>query len=1110
MRLTKSIVTVLGMLALCTTAVAQGQRHPVPDIGETVEAGSTDHEVLLKIVNEDTKPARGVTASIASKPDGVINARIEPATVAEIAPGASATMRLLFDIDKDAKHGLLGAINLSFNAREGRLSRNGAMINLAIDGRADEPEAPVAAEPVTEPTSTPPRFRLVAIKGPRSGRKDNIVIEWAKDTPGVTTRWYRGGAWDGPRGEVKNVGPGKGEDDTKYRNVQIASASLSGIPTEIVIGQPFEFTVNATRRQEYVNGSPSCAVRSWGGFSEKVGVSFSAFGLGGSIKGNKDLRHFCDEAKRMPHPNPRYRAYQPAAKQDAVAASVRMVPTKIGKTREGYPRYFYYRMEVSGGGADTTGVRRKENNVLDFDTKDFLTDEQGFLRPGHRNFERAKRKRLRITVQPNMVMTNNTIIFEYAPVSNGEPYISSVPPYVEPPDFAKPTGTGLGGGGQDGGTQTSDADGSESGSSGNTGSDGNTGGPGGGGPGGGNNGRASSTGSTGSAGTGSGGTSGSSVAALTPGGSASSAGRGGGAGGTDGPGAIPGLPATGPDGTYTANDIRPENPTVGTFIREWIAVAEPPENADPGFRLRYNNRGTKIGTTPTGTITDNHDTGAFNPTYLWTNKKGLASLNHCSLGDFVLKRANGSASPRCTGGARPSATALPRLAGMSVGQAKAALKRLGLKAKLRPGKPAPNKKLFGKIERQSPKAGSKAKKGQTVALFVHSKPKAGTVTVPDLRRLSSREARAALKQAGLKARLRPGKPARTAALAGKVGRQSPPAGNQVKRNKVVTLFIAAPPARGVKVPDLASMSQRDAAAALRRAGLKPTIRRGPAAPERSLSAKVQGTQPPSGATAGKGSSVVITVYGKYQPTAAERRRERAEQQRRQRAEQARRDAEERARRDARERARQAAVERARRQAAESARRQAAERARREALQRQRQQLMEQVRRDAMQRAQRQRELARQRELTRQRELARQREQARQRERARQQALARQREQQRQRNRARTQPSNRSSGLTPPSRSSRAAADRARKCTGDVRRSGRQLICGCSGYTYDSRRRICVKAPSAKRPATTQRTTDKPLPPPHLHGVSCYELERQGYKCPKLPPSPGQTCIFGLC
>ncbi|MEH6726198.1 MAG: hypothetical protein V7703_08565, partial [Hyphomicrobiales bacterium] len=100
--------------------------------------------------------------------------------------------------------------------------------------------------------------------------------------------------------------------------------------------------------------------------------------------------------------------------------------------------------------------------------------------------------------------------------------------------------------------------------------------------------------------------------------------------------------------------------TILALVREWISVAEPPQNGEAGYHLRYTNWAQLVGTTPTGIITINakpDDVGGMPyDVYLWTRYPDLPSLNHCTLSQYVTARLKSESIASC-GGNAASATA---------------------------------------------------------------------------------------------------------------------------------------------------------------------------------------------------------------------------------------------------------------------------------------------------------------------------------------------------------------------------------------------------------------------------------------------------------------------
>ncbi|WP_346911705.1 hypothetical protein [uncultured Roseibium sp.] len=104
----------------------------------------------------------------------------------------------------------------------------------------------------------------------------------------------------------------------------------------------------------------------------------------------------------------------------------------------------------------------------------------------------------------------------------------------------------------------------------------------------------------------------------------------------------------GAEGTATAAD--PADQKTAGYIREWIEIAEPPQNVTEGARFHYTYRGNMVGTTADGgIITSAHETGAFDPVFLWQNRRSLDSVNHCTMEDYVVARLAGQPVDHCRG-----------------------------------------------------------------------------------------------------------------------------------------------------------------------------------------------------------------------------------------------------------------------------------------------------------------------------------------------------------------------------------------------------------------------------------------------------------------------------
>lgn len=163
----------------------------------------------------------------------------------------------------------------------------------------------------------------------------------------------------------------------------------------------------------------------------------------------------------------------------------------------------------------------------------------------------------------------------------------------------------------------------------------------------------------------------------------------------------------------------------------------------------------------------------------------------------------------------------------------------------------------GTAIRTSPRRGAKVRRGSTVTLFVSTGSPGRVVRIPAVRGLPAREARARLEDLGLRVRRReaPSEDIRRGAATG----TSPRANRTVDAGSRVTLLVSggAPGAKPVLVPSVSDLSEREALARLRKAGLDPTAR-----PQPSDAVPAGGaiaTDPPAGERVDRGTRVVLRV-----------------------------------------------------------------------------------------------------------------------------------------------------------------------------------------------------------------------------------------------------------
>ncbi len=157
--------------------------------------------------------------------------------------------------------------------------------------------------------------------------------------------------------------------------------------------------------------------------------------------------------------------------------------------------------------------------------------------------------------------------------------------------------------------------------------------------------------------------------------------------------------------------------------------------------------------------------------------------------------------------------------------------------------------------RTEPDAGAEARKGSTVTLFVSSGPP--TVAIPSVASQTLEAAKAALRDAGLRALVGETEPSDSIAK-GDVVRTDPTEGSEVPVGSAVELVLSRGPiVEQLTVPDVAGKSEEEAVAILTEAGLSPTTSSefSKAIPEGA----VIDTDPAAGEQVTEGSPITVIV-----------------------------------------------------------------------------------------------------------------------------------------------------------------------------------------------------------------------------------------------------------
>jgi beta-lactam-binding protein with PASTA domain len=198
-----------------------------------------------------------------------------------------------------------------------------------------------------------------------------------------------------------------------------------------------------------------------------------------------------------------------------------------------------------------------------------------------------------------------------------------------------------------------------------------------------------------------------------------------------------------------------------------------------------------------------------------------------------------------------SSATVPSVVGQSRADAVSKLQKAGFKA----GVQQEYSDKFGKgiVSRQAPAEGTKLRKGETVDIWVSKGPE--TLSLVDFKGWAAEEVQTWLADNDLTGVQKSGKS--TSVGSGKVYKQDPKAGTEVKRGDTVTYWVSSGKPQAT-VPDLSNLTQADALTALSGAGLVL----GSVATQTSSSVpagEVVSQDPPAGTTVDKGSAVNIVV-----------------------------------------------------------------------------------------------------------------------------------------------------------------------------------------------------------------------------------------------------------
>ena len=248
-----------------------------------------------------------------------------------------------------------------------------------------------------------------------------------------------------------------------------------------------------------------------------------------------------------------------------------------------------------------------------------------------------------------------------------------------------------------------------------------------------------------------------------------------------------------PENQGEAARLDPTSADIAATIREWISLAEPPENVTDGADFHYDKWGRKIGKTGDGgiiTTTGKPDYALSTPEEtVWSMREVLDSVDHCTLEEYVLAKLQHHSIENCRGRYQaPETVIVTKLSGLPFAEAKKRLDEIGLIPRLVAGRPAPGRDSEGIVATQEPGAGTKLKPGQQVKLEVYG-PYNPKITVSDVAGLRVEDAKKTLAAQGLKARLVALGPAPSNELSFTVKESEPAGGAEVKPGTEITLKI---------------------------------------------------------------------------------------------------------------------------------------------------------------------------------------------------------------------------------------------------------------------------------------------------------------------------------
>lgn len=202
---------------------------------------------------------------------------------------------------------------------------------------------------------------------------------------------------------------------------------------------------------------------------------------------------------------------------------------------------------------------------------------------------------------------------------------------------------------------------------------------------------------------------------------------------------------------------------------------------------------------------------------------------------------------------------VPNVVGLSYSEAIDILMKVGLDFKeVIPGVQTPDERLYGRVARQDPPAGSTVSRRTTsISLSLYKKDVPFNVTVPSVIGMDMVTANRVLEQAGLAYKIKGPKHASDGNQNLKIISQNPPAGSRMDGGSTIQLELWEYPQ--VAVPNVVGRRLADAEAALRRVGLKMAVVEKSIGQEKS-DGLIRDQDQPAGRTVAMGTTITLTAY----------------------------------------------------------------------------------------------------------------------------------------------------------------------------------------------------------------------------------------------------------